>query len=256
MAMGGPTRTAPMDAAPADDADYDFSDERMAQAMAGERAPSAPGAAGPADGPSAPPAPPPPPKAQPDVSSDPSGPARKKIAKPLLIYTAQLHMAVFEAAESIDKVHQLAENLGGYLVRRTDRMIVVRVPSEKFYPALKSVAKLGDVLHREESVQDVTDQFYDLRTRLRNAHATRDRLEKLLAQAKNVKEVLMVEQQLQRVTENIERMEGKLKRMRELIAFSTLTVQFKPRATETIKPGVKLPFSWLNQLGLQQLLNL
>lgn len=193
---------------------------------------------------------------QPPPGSEVTPGAAAKIAGPLLIYNATIYMAVFEATKAIDATQQLTQELGGYLVRRDDRTITVRVPAKKFRPALEAIAKLGDVLHREESVQDVTDEFFDLQVRLKNAHAMRDRLAELLKQAKNVEEALMVERELGRVTEQIERLEGRLKLLRELISFSTITVEFKPRPTDQIDSNVRLPFYWLNQLGLSQLLSL
>ncbi len=180
----------------------------------------------------------------------------KRQASPLLIYSATLHMAVFEATQTLDATQKLAEDLGGYLVRRGDRNITVRVPSGKFRGVLTKISKLGDVLHRDESVEDVTERFYDLKTRLANARAMRARLEQLLQQASNVKEALLVEKELSRVTTDIEVMEGKLKLMRELIAFSTITLQLKPRPVDKIDSKVKLPFPWLDQLGLPHLLDL
>lgn len=202
-----------------------------------------------------------PPARRPDVpkpkpGTEPVDPAAQKLAGPLLIYNATITMAVFEATKSIDATQKLAKDLGGYLVRRDDRSITIRVPAKGFRKALDAVGKLGDVLHREESAQDVTDEFYDLQVRLKNAHAMRARLEELLKQAKNVEEALMVERELGRVTEQIERFEGRLKLLRELIAFSTITVEFKPRPTDQIDSNVRLPFYWLNQLGLSQLLSL
>jgi len=200
---------------------------------------------------------PPPTKVTPDVPKpEPGSAGATKVAGPLLIYTATFHMAVFEAGPSIDATYKLAKDMGGYLVRRDQRTIVVRVPAAKYREALSAIGKLGDVLHREETVEDVTEQFLDIQTRLRNARAMRDRLEKLLAQAKDVKEALAVEKELGRVTTDIERMEGRLKRLRELIAFSTITVQFKPRPTDHVDSKVRLPFPWLDRMGLSNLLSL
>ena len=84
----------------------------------------------------------------------------------------------------------------------------------------------------------------------------RDRLEKLLEQAKDVKEALAVEKELGRITTDIERMEGRLKRLRELISFSTITVQFKPRPSDHVESKVRLPFPWLDRMGLSNLLSL
>jgi hypothetical protein len=51
-------------------------------------------------------------------------------------------------------------------------------------------------------------------------------------------------------------MEGKLKLLRDQIAFSTITVTFSPLATQQVKDSSLLaPFPWLQELGLQQLLN-
>jgi Domain of unknown function (DUF4349) len=204
-------------------------------------------------GPESPPPPPAPAPAKPDASSPPNV---KKQAQPLLIYTADYTMAVFESTAAIDQVQKLAEELGGYLVRRDDRSIIVRVPSNTFKNALSKIGTFGDVLHREESVEDVTEAFYDLKTRLDNARALRARLEQLLAQANDVKEALAVEKELARVTTEIETMEGKLKRLRELIAFSTITVRFEARGGDHVNDEVRLPFPWLDQLGLSNLLNL
>ena len=69
----------------------------------------------------------------------------------------------------------------------------------------------------------MTDEFVDIQARLKNAYAIRDRLSELLSRAP-VKEALDIEKELGRVTEEIERMEGKLKLLRDQIAFSTITV--------------------------------
>jgi hypothetical protein len=189
---------------------------------------------------------------------DPSVPdtGEQKIAGPLLIYTARLQMAVFETQRAIDRTEKLAREAGGYLVKRDDRSITVRVPAKAFQATLEALASDGDELHREVSVQDVTEQFFDLKVRLKNAYAVRDRIQKLLDTARNVQEALAVERELERIAGEIERFEGKLKLLRELIAFSTITVQYEPRPTDQVGSNVRLPFPWLDQLGLGNLMSL
>ena len=203
-------------------------------------------------------APPPPPKSEPSPPPTANDGTKQPVQKsgPLLIYTANYTMAVFEVTKSIDELQALAKKLGGYLVRRNDRAITVRVPAAKYNDALGGIAKMGDVLHREETVEDVTEKFFDMKTRLDNARAMRIRLQELLAAAKDVREALAVEKELARVTETIERMEGKLRRLRELINFSTITVTFSSHNSENVNSKVNLPFPWLSQLGLGILLRL
>lgn len=182
--------------------------------------------------------------------------APKALAGPLLIYTAQVHLAVFEAAQAIDRAERLAKEAGGYLVRRDDRTITVRVPAAGFHGLLDRMLTLGDVLHRNVSVRDVTEEFYDLQIRIRNAELVRERLEQLLARAQNVEDALAVERELERVAGEVERLKGRLKLLSELLAFSTITLEFQPRASEQVERSVNLPFPWLEQLGLGKLLSL
>jgi hypothetical protein len=95
----------------------------------------------------------------------------------------------------------------------------------------------------------------DLQARLKNAYAIRDKLTELLSKAA-VKDAIEIEKELGRVTEEIERMEGKMKLLRDQIAFSTVTVNFTPIAPEQVHDSSLLtPFPWLQQLGLQSLLS-
>ncbi|WP_437969118.1 DUF4349 domain-containing protein [Sorangium sp. So ce260] len=176
---------------------------------------------------------------------------------PLLVYTAQIAMAVFEVGASLGKVETLARELGGFLARRDDRTITIRVPAARFDEALKRLEGLGDMVQRNVVAEDVTEEFFDLGVRIRNARAVRDRLEKLLEKAAKVEESIQLERELARVAGELERLEGRLKFLRDRVAFSTLTVSFQPRSTETITPsGPRLPIDWLNELGLSRLLNL
>jgi hypothetical protein len=227
------------------------SDARMAQAP-----PPAPPAQAGAPGPEkkAPDVPQPTPTGETPAGAGAGG--EKTIAGPLLIYTATVHLAVFETKKSMDAAEKLARESGGYLVRRDDRTITFRVPSNKFQGTFDEVLKLGDVLHRDVNVRDVTEEFFDLQIRVRNLEAMRDRLEDLLKRAQKVEEALAVERELERVAGEIERLKGRLKLLKELIAFSTITIQFQPRATDHVDSSVTLPFPWLSGLGLADLLRL
>jgi hypothetical protein len=179
------------------------------------------------------------------------------IRAPLLIYTAQITMAVFEVNASLAGVEALGRELGGFLARRDDRSITIRVPAGRFDEAVKRIEKLGDMLHRDVTVEDVTEEFHDLEIRLRSARAVRDRLEQLLAKATKVEESVLIEKELERVAGLIDRMEGRLKFLKDRAAFSTITVTFQPRRTEQLNQNsFNLPIPWLYDLGLGRLLAL
>lgn len=191
----------------------------------------------------------------PVAASQPEAPAAVARA-PLLIYTATLTLAVFGTDAALDAVERLALDKRGYLVRRSDHSITIRVPAESFKEALDGVGKLGDELHRDVSAQDVTDEFADLKLRLRNAEVVRERLEVLLERASKVEEALAVERELERVTRDIETIKGRLALLGELLRFSTITVNFEAVQVEAVARDNPLPFHWLQRLGLPHLLRL
>lgn len=177
---------------------------------------------------------------------------------PLLIYQAELTLAVHEVETTQRAVIGVARELGGYLAYQDDMRVTVRIPARRFEDAIQRLERVGDVVHRNVQAIDVTEEFRDLTLRLRNAEVVRDRLEALLARAEKVEDALKVQAELARVTETIEQLKGRLRYMQDRIAYSTLTVIFQPRPTEQIgQPEVyRLPFPWLDELGLPSLLNL
>lgn len=197
-------------------------------------------------------APPPTPGGQPAVAK----PGKPAVASQLLVYTANVRVRVQEVPKAIDAVEKLAKERGGYLVLREDNQITVRVPSAKFDAALDELVKLGEVVHRNVSIEDVTDLYFDLQIRMKNLEVVKKRLEELLEKAKTVDESLAVQRQIERVTIELERLRGKLKLIAELVMFSTITVVFEPKSTEQIDSKVRLPFPWMDRLGLGELLRL
>lgn len=177
---------------------------------------------------------------------------------PLLIYEAELDLAVHEVREKIDAVAGLASEIGGFVLSQDDTSVVIRVPAGRFDESLERIAALGDVLRRRVTADDVSDQVRDLRIRLRNAIQMRDRLLVLLAQAQTVPESLVIEHELQRLNETIALIQGTLEDYQERIAFSTITVRFQAIRVEGEVPRerFRLPFAWLDQVGLQRLMSL
>jgi hypothetical protein len=171
----------------------------------------------------------------------------------MLIRTADLTLGVYEVEKTLNAVERTARRHGGYLSLRSDRRVTVRVPRERFEETLAKIEKLGDVVHRNVSAEDVTDQFVDLELRLKNALAVRTRLEKLLEGA-TVKDAVEIHKELAKVTDEIERFQGKLKLLRDRIAYSTITVALEPTEPTRLRQQALLPFPWMNVLGLSPLL--
>lgn len=221
-------------------------DSRSAFASMGEDAPmpvAAPQAAGSPGGPSV--------SGPPQRSAQPSDPSSR------LVYEATLTLGVYQVSHAMDGVMGVARSLGGHLISRDDLRVTFRVPRESFETALSKLDAVGDVVHRDVHAEDVNDQYRDLEVRLKNARAMRDRLEQLLSRAGTVEDSLKIENQLSRITEEIERLSGTLALLGHRVEFAKITVAFQVRHTEEVRSvALRLPFSWLGSLGLSNLLRL
>ena len=174
----------------------------------------------------------------------------------VLIYTALLHMTVFEVEKSIGEVEAVALKLGGFVSRKTVDSIIVRVPAERFDESVKEISGMGDVLDRDVVVQDITEEFLDITLRLRNARAVRDRIAALLPAAKTVEDSINIEKELHRLGAEIERLEGRLRFLSSRVRYSTITVRFATNRSMEHRTTFRLPFPWLERLGLGRLLDL
>jgi hypothetical protein len=172
-----------------------------------------------------------------------------------VVYTGRFNVAVGDVAASIQATRAMADKLGGYMLRMTVNTIVVRVPADKFDAAVEAVGRMGMVIDKEVIAQDVTDQYLDLAMRLKNAKATQQKLVALLEKSQVVSDTLEIEKELQRITTEIERLEGQLNKLTHEVAFSMLTVLFNQTKNAPAETRVKLPFYWLGRLGLDELLS-
>ncbi|MEM7155352.1 MAG: DUF4349 domain-containing protein [Myxococcota bacterium] len=134
----------------------------------------------------------------------------------------------------IDSAVDFAVRAGGYIAQQTDTSVTLRVPSKRFRKLMRQVEGLGDVHSRSVHTLDVSEEFHDLKVRLDNLESTRARIEKLLAQAKSLSEVLTVEKELERVSAEIDRIQGRMRFLSSQAAFSTLTIGFTEKPAEVV----------------------
>jgi hypothetical protein len=190
-------------------------------------------------------------------AKEPTGETKpKKAPDRLILYTAEMSLAVFRVEEKVEEIRKKIKDWGGYLVSMDSNRIVFRVPAELFEDALDDLSGMGDVTYKNIQGTDVTEEFRDLQIRLKNAVAVRDRLLELLSQTKTINESLQVEHELERITEKIELMKGRLKYLSEAALYSKITVHLavKKKAKKPIPP-LYAPFKWIQDVGLDSLFN-
>jgi hypothetical protein len=169
---------------------------------------------------------------------------------PMIIRTAQLTVVVQNLDTARAEVDRIAPHYGGYIGDLTvsapsngarTLTATLRVPATQLDAAMAELKKLGRVDSETQNGQDVTAQYVDLEARLSNSRNTEKRLLELLSQRTGkLSDVLEVENEVSRVREEIERMEGERRLMAKQVEDATLTAT----VTEEYKtPARALPDS-------------
>src|SRR6266508_875499 len=155
----------------------------------------------------------------------------------LVIKTADLSLQVDSARDAEAALRTLVGQLGGYVVKvetsGTDESmsshVIFRVPADRFDQALSGVQGLAKkVLARTIGGDDVTEEFVDLESRLKNLEATRDRLQSFLDKAETVDDALKVNQSLSDLQGQIEQLKGRKQFLERSASLSTISVTLSP----------------------------
>jgi Domain of unknown function (DUF4349) len=133
--------------------------------------------------------------------------------------------------------------------------VTFRVPVDAFEPVLRELKGLGTYRGEKSSTDDVTNQYVDLNGQLAAWRAQERVYLRLLDRAKSVTDVIAVQNQLQQVQSNIERLQGQLNYLEDQSSFSTIVLQLgEPGAAGPAgEPSGRLARAWataVNGLGV------
>jgi len=173
----------------------------------------------------------------------------------MIVRTGEMSLVVEEVTQACDEIAQLAERFDGYVVSsrisgEEEEMrgrISIRVPDGKFELALTELRNLAvRVTSESTSSQDVTEEYVDLKSRLKNAEATEKQYLALLEKAEDVEDILRIYESLSRVRGEIEQIKGRMQYLERTSSMSLISVRLEPEATA--KPLVRAGWSALEAL--------
>jgi len=178
----------------------------------------------------------------PPVSESPSVPEERMIVR-----NGDISLVVEDVAETQDEIAGLATRLGGWVVNSNiygdEEMrgwISIRIPSDKFDQALDELRAMAvRVTSESTSTQDITEEYVDLESRLRNAEATESQYLALLERAEKVEDILRIYESLSQIRYEIEQIKGRMQYLEQISAMSMISVNLEPAITlgPLVSPG-------------------
>jgi hypothetical protein len=170
-----------------------------------------------------------------------------------IVRTSSIEMVVAHPAEMVDRIAALAEGLGGYLESSdgseqngATQTMTVRVPAAQFEQARAEIRKLGLRVENEKiAAQDVTQQYVDQDASVRNLRAEEAQYLMILKQARSVKDMLAVSEQLSDVRGQIEREQAEFNALSQQVETVAIAISLRAEEKEQVfglnwRPGYQL----------------
>jgi hypothetical protein len=167
----------------------------------------------------------------------------------IVIMNAGLELVVVAPDKSMENISRLADEMGGFVVNANlykthtsdgqevpRASITIRVPAERLEEALVRIEAESDRLPLSKNVQsqDITSEYTDLQSRLKNLEAAEAQLIEIMDSANRTEDVLNVFDQLTRVRGEIEVIKGQIQYFEESARLSAISVELIPN--EVVQP--------------------
>ena len=167
-----------------------------------------------------------------EISEQPGG----SISERLVIKTGRLSLLVADVRRSAEQITKFVESEGGFVLsadihrikpgsQQLRGTLSVKVPAKKFTRIFNRIKNFGlKVVGENISGRDVTEEYIDLQSRLRNLEAAESQLLDLMKRAGSVSEILQVQKELVNTREKIERLKGRMEFLKKSAKMATITI--------------------------------
>ena len=158
----------------------------------------------------------------------------------MIVRTGDMSLVVEDVVEARDEIARLAARFDGYVVssqiwgeeQEMRCRISIRVPDEKFEQTLSELRGLAvRVTSESTESRDVTEEYVDLESRLKNAEATENQYLALLKKAEDVEDILRIYEKLSQVRGEIEQLKGQMQYLERTSSMSLISTYLEPVAS-------------------------
>lgn len=149
--------------------------------------------------------------------------------------TTAMELLVKSPAEMSEKIRQLAESMGGFLVSSESgskdspyATLTIRVPKARFEEARAEIKKLAAHVETETvQANDVTREYVDMEARLRNLRAQEAQYLEIMRRATTVEETLKVSEKLSEVRSQIEQQQAEFNTLSKQVETVLMTISLR-----------------------------
>ena len=180
-----------------------------------------------------------------------------QILNRMVIRTGQLAVEVPDIEQAIGQVRAIASRGGGFVsasnthfekVNDQERMLgdlTLQVRSDVVDATMSDLRALGKVTSENSGSQDVTEEYVDLESNLRNLQASETAILKLMDKATQIQDIVSLQRELTNIRAQIERIQGRKSYLEHRTDMATISIALRlpPVASTQAPSGVWDPFA-------------
>jgi len=152
-----------------------------------------------------------------------------------IIKTADIKLELKDYGNYNKTIHSNLKIYGAYIAKEEQSQldgllqntVTIKVPVDRFDDLVNSFNGDGiTVIEKKINTEDVTADYIDGKARLEAKKQVREQYLQLLKQAKNMKDVLTVQQEINNIQEEIESVNGRINYLSHQAAYSTINLNY------------------------------
>ncbi|MGD9935427.1 MAG: DUF4349 domain-containing protein [Dehalococcoidia bacterium] len=161
-----------------------------------------------------------------------------------IVFNATIDLEADDVGRAFNEIGRIATVAGGFIEQSSfaavangrGASLTLRVPVERYQQTLADIRGLSGVKVTSESARsvEVTEQYTDLESRLRNLERTESQYLALLEKATTVQDILTMTDRLDAVRLQIEQVQGRLVVLDHLTDLATIDVALAPVAVAKV----------------------
>lgn len=211
-----------------------------------------------------------------DLNSDKTNSNNIKLVDEKLIYKCSIEIETLDFDKSYDELQKLMNKFqciigseqfsnsgnsllndeynssinNGYKESKSDT-IVIRVPSKKYKEFINSIGNIGNVLHKETSVDNITTDYYDTTAQVDGLEVQLNTLKDIMKQTKNVNELITLNKEIADLQNQINQLKTRLRTMDADVAYSYVTIELKEVVEYTVDEKPQKQNTFIDRLKKQ-----
>lgn len=152
---------------------------------------------------------------------------------PIVVKRGRLTIESMRIDESKAEIDRLVEQSGAYYESESAENqrgqvsynLMIRVPVNRFDSVITNLEHGTDrITSKNITVEDITGQYIDVKTRLENKRSYLNRYQEMVKTATSVKDILEIEEQVQKLQEDIETTEKVIQTLDEQVNYCSLSI--------------------------------